>query len=113
MIDEKKLWEQRPEYLNEQQKIELQNKKGGYNKGWNDCLGIFFDIIKAQPKVNEWIPIEEKLPKPSLNSVIGYDELRERCVFVQYYNNRWILGNDEPVKIIAWKPLPNPYVKEK
>lgn len=57
-----------------------------------------------------WIPCSDRVPEESLNSVIGWDEYRERCCFVQYYNGRWILGNDtEPVKIIAWRPLPEPY----
>lgn len=60
----------------------------------------------------EWIPVSERLPEQSLNSVLGWDAYRERCCFVQYYNNEWILGNHETVKIIAWMPLPEPY-KEK
>ena len=56
---------------------------------------------------NGWIPCSESLPEESLNSVIGWDEYRQRCCFVQYYGGRWILGNDiDSVKIIAWKPLP-------
>ena len=60
-----------------------------------------------------WIPVEERLPEESLNSVIGWDELRERCCFVQYYGGKWILGNREPVNIIAWRPLPDPYHAER
>ena len=60
-----------------------------------------------------WIPVEERLPDESLNSVIGWDELRERCCFVQYYGGKWILGNGEPVNIIAWRPLPEPYRPER
>lgn len=77
---------------------------------------VWFDgvlaIIESQPKVNEWIPVEERLPEQSLNSVIGWDAYRERCCFVQYYMNEWILGNHETVKIVAWMPLPEPYKKE-
>ncbi len=60
-----------------------------------------------------WIPVDERLPDESLNSVIGWDELRERCCFVQYYGGKWILGNGEPVNIIAWRPLPEPYRPER
>lgn len=57
-----------------------------------------------------WIPCSERLPEDSLNSVIGWDDFRERCCFVQYYKGRWILGNDDDVvNIIAWRPLPEPY----
>lgn len=60
----------------------------------------------------EWIPVSERLPEQSLNSVLGWDAYRECCCFVQYYNNEWILGNHETVKIIAWMPLPKPYKEE-
>ena len=57
-----------------------------------------------------WIPVEERLPEESLNSVIGWDEYRERCCFAQYYNGKWMLRADrEPINIIAWRPLPEPY----
>lgn len=65
-------------------------------------------ILKEQ---HRWIPVEERLPEESLNSVIGWDEYRERCCFVQYYAGSWHLG-DESVRIIAWMPLPAPYQKE-
>ena len=61
-----------------------------------------------------WIPVEERLPDESLNSVIGWDEYRERCCFVQYYGGKWSLRADrEPIKIIAWRPLPEPYRPER
>ena len=60
-----------------------------------------------------WIPCSARLPKESLNCVIGWDEYRQRCCFVQYYGGRWILGNDiDSVEIIAWQPLPEPYKRE-
>jgi hypothetical protein len=59
----------------------------------------------------KWIPVEERLPEESLNSVIGWDEYRERCCFVQYYAGSWYLG-DEPVRIAAWMPLPEPYQED-
>ena len=58
--------------------------------------------------LTKWIPVEERLPEESLNSVIGWDEYRERCCFVQYYAGSWHLG-DESVRIIAWMPLPEPF----
>jgi len=57
-----------------------------------------------------WIPCSERLPKESLDSVIGWDECRKRCCFVQYLGGRWILGNDtDSVKITVWRPLPEEY----
>ena len=63
---------------------------------------------------NSWIPASERLPEESLNSVIGWDEYRKCCCFVQYVNGRFVLGNDtECVKITAWMPLPEPYKEGK
>ena len=71
------------------------------------------DIIRKHMN-DGWIPVEERLPEESLNSVIGWDEYRERCCFVQYYNGKWMLRADrEPINIIAWRPLPEPYRPER
>lgn len=73
--------------------------RGQYDKGY--AAGLNAD---------RWIPCSERLPEESLNSVIGWDEYRERCCFVQYLQGRWVLGNDiDIVKITAWQPTPAPY----
>lgn len=60
-----------------------------------------------------WIPVTERLPEEGLNSVIGWDDYRERCVFVCYLNGYWqIPGRVESFNILAWMPLPQPYKKE-
>ncbi len=61
-------------------------------------------------EIAKWIPVSERLPEESLNSVIGWDKYRERCCFVVYINGHWeIPGTQEVVKIVAWMPLPEPY----
>lgn len=63
---------------------------------------------------NKWIPVSERLPEESLNSVIGWDSYRERCVFVQYIDGYFqIMGSDECFDIVAWLPLPKVYKEEK
>ena len=78
-----------------------------------DCMECVvenaIEIVKqeAEQYNNGWIPVSEKLPEESLNSVIGWDEYRERCCFVQYIGGRFVLGDDtEPVKITHWMYLP-------
>lgn len=57
----------------------------------------------------KWIPVEERLPEDSLNSVLGWDTYRERCCFVRFTNGRFVLGDDtDTVNIIAWMPAPAP-----
>lgn len=68
-------------------------------------LNVLKELVDKADSL-EWIPVEKRLPEPSLNSVLGWDAYRECCCFVQYYNNEWILGNHESVKIVAWMPLP-------
>lgn len=71
------------------------------------------DISNAEHRFGEWIPCSERLPEESLNSVIGWDEYRQRCCFVQYYGGRWNLGdNRDSVKIVAWMQVPRPYREE-
>lgn len=84
-----------------------------YNAGIKDMAMMAKQSVCKH--INDgWIPVEERLPEESLNSVIGWDEYRERCCFVQYYGGRWILGADrEPIHIIAWRPLPGPYRPER
>ena len=71
-------------------------------------VGKMLKELNEEQRKHRWIPVEERLPEESLNSVIGWDEYRERCCFVQYYAGSWHLG-DESVRIIAWMPLPEPY----
>lgn len=112
MIDEKRLIELLEDEI---LRIDTESTPGCGNLYGRDAsvmkntLNYVIDLINEQPKVGEWIPCSERLPKQSLNSVIGWDQYRERCVFVQYYMNEWILGNHESVNIVAWQPLPEPY----
>lgn len=71
-------------------------------------VGKMLKELNEEQRKHRWIPVEERLPEESLNSVIGWDKYRERCCFVQYYAGSWHLG-DESVRIIAWRPLPEPY----
>ena len=71
-------------------------------------VGKMLKELNEEQRKHRWIPVEERLPEESLNSVIGWDEYRDRCCFVQYYAGSWHLG-DESVRIIAWMPLPEPY----
>lgn len=74
---------------------------------------IVDEAIKNIEIKPEWIPVTERLPEESLNSVIGWDGYRERCVFVQYIDGHFqITGKPESFDIVAWMPLPEPYKGE-
>lgn len=122
MIDEKKLIEQRPEWLNENC---IGNEK--YNKGWNDCNKYWCDTIREQPKVGEWIPCSERLPEePKTNPVLKGKNLELYLVTTEYGSNEqdklypfrafWNGVNFTDgwhiLDVIAWQPLPEPYKGE-
>ena len=90
-------------YWSPNKKDELIERLAAY-----EDTGLTPEEIERLKEQHRWIPVEERLPEESLNSVIGWDEYRERCCFVQYYAGSWHLG-DESVRIIAWMPLPEPY----
>lgn len=74
-----------------------------------DALQMAITALQNQPV---WIPVSERLPEESLNSVIGWDTYRNRCCFVQYLGGRFVLGDDiDSVNVTAWMPLPEPYRK--
>lgn len=85
--------------------------------GWHVPIikvGAYLDGYNKGLEANKWIPVSERLPEESLNSVIGWDAYRERCVFVQFIQGHWqITGSDESFDIQAWMPLPAPYKAEK
>lgn len=72
------------------------------------CEAVQTGWIAGTHDCRIWISVDKRLPEESLNSVLGWDEYRERCVFVQYYRGEWILGDHESVKVTHWMPIPEP-----
>ena len=71
-----------------------------------------YEDAEEQGRYGKWIPVSERLPEESLNSVIGWDTYRNRCCFVQYLGGRFVIGDDiYSVNVIAWMPLPEPYLE--
>ena len=139
MIDEKVLLQSRPEALNDKMDMGLQNQKGGYNNGWNDCLFMFIDRIKKQPKVGEWIPVTERLPEEhdsAFAKLYGTDRWgnnlwrarsEEVLVTLEYEDGirtvksshttdgKWWIEKETTLskfKVIAWMPMPEPMKEE-
>lgn len=116
MIDEKVLLQSRPEALNDKMDMDLQNQKGGYNNGWNDCLFYFIDIIKKQPKVGEWIPFtfdEEGVLNCELPDV---DEEILVSDGDSVWQDTWCEADEGyelysgiGIEDLAWRQLPKPY----
>ena len=123
MIDEKVLLQSRPEALNDKMDMELQNQKGGYNNGWNDCLFYFIDIIKRQPKVGELIPFtfdEEGVLNCELpdidEDILVWDmdgTFHKENVWVDTWESHDVgvyeLESGMDLDGLAWMSLPKPY----
>ena len=74
---------------------------------WNRAVYKCTEIVRQAAGCNNgWIPCSVRLPEESLQSVIGWDAYRERCVFVQYLGV-WKLGNWEEVDITHWMDVPH------
>lgn len=128
MIDEKRLIKQL--------------KESNYHHASNSREEVLLDrtirIVQEQPKVNEWIPIEERLPEEhdsifaklkdtdkwnkamfekisdDVNVTIEFDDGIRKTITMHTRDGEWSIRNTfKHFKVIAWQPLPNPYVKEK
>lgn len=105
MIDQKKLIEERPEWLNPDCVGSEE-----YNKGWNACNKYWCNTIKRQPKVGEWIPVEEQFPEDSGTYIVNAIENHiTHVTFAKWMSRmkRWNLtGSRSYWKVTAWQPLP-------
>lgn len=106
MIDEKQLIEELRKYADElgtvRGEIELAN---GVLKA--------ISIINEQPKVDEWIPVEERLPNVYKTVLITTYHQEVRTAFLDgehyWFSGLFTYTFDD---VLAWKPLPEPYKGE-
>lgn len=79
-----------------------------------------YKILKNQPKVGKWIPVEEGLPEENEYvdiTVLYKDEDTEYQYDTdvsRYYCQMWIDCHGVPIigDVISWKPRSEPYRKE-
>lgn len=137
MIDEKKLicdlYRQRELYEEKYGKVEDDfddEHKEGYINSFDDMIGV----IEQQPKVGEWIPCSERMPEEressfaklkgtdkwiegmfekksdDVNVTIEFSDGKRKVITTKLIDGQWkkhtIL---EPIKFIAWQPLPEHY----
>lgn len=109
MIDEKKL-------IEELEKWKEQSVEDEHDQIWNNAINQCIIEVKRQPKVTEWIPVEERLPKVDekvLVTYLGYFDKKPMCDSAAYRDEfgDWLWVEDDEhvkVKITAWMPLPEP-----
>ena len=71
------------------------------------------DIIETQPKVNEWIPCSESLPKkPEFgeDSYLVQSKIIKTPYTAYWVGEKWSdVLEDTILDVIAYMPLPEPY----
>lgn len=103
MIDEKKLIEK----LEKQCPNAKMGKLNGIPEIVKGAVDDCIKIVKRQPKVGEWIPCSERLPKQGEQVI---------CTLVSARGHRFVTQEQffpnllkEPFPMVAWMPLPEPY----
>lgn len=92
---------------------------------YTECFEKAMSLVKEQPKVDEWIPVEEGLPEHNRANPyyeINLVTIEDGDVCLGVYRNddkewwtRMSEGESEfsnRHKVVAWKPRPEPYIKE-
>lgn len=108
MIDENKLIEV---LKDEMLRMEFDERDESYNFGIDTAIFR----VQTQPKVGEWIPVEERLPEEAgvYRVTCLYDDKVYRVKDDLFYSDRTWGYDNRNRKVIAWKQLEKPYeVKE-
>ena len=136
MIDERKLLEKINDYCSEFDESLEENKSfDGYNIK-SICMSVIaeiLDLIQDQPKVGEWIPVEERLPEKETYVLCYVPKVDGNVQYGIYVGRRLKIKADDgsgnfwgiPTKecdwslkgwsyidhptIVAWQPLPEPF----
>lgn len=120
--------------IDENRLIEVLEKNFGHTGGY----GTIKQLIESQPKVNEWIPVEERLPDEDGEYLVYCSFEEDKSVGEDKNCEYWIANYDtdmeafgdwqdiyHPVSlgfldsefneintVVAWMPLPEKYEKE-
>lgn len=117
MIDENKLIED----LKKSKTILTFEDSNPIDEGFNGGIDKAINLTKQQPKVGEWIAVDEELPEENEyvditfiykdDDDIDYDYYTD---VARYYCKMWIDGHGMPIigNVIAWKLRPEPCRKE-
>lgn len=135
MIDENKLIK---EIRNMVLPLTIPEIDDGTTLAYNEALVDVLNAIEEQPKVGKWIPVEEGLPKEyesifakykgtkkwyvgmfekissKVNVAIQYEDGKTKSDTSYTIDGKWKIEDESfmiDARVIAWMPLPEPYVK--
>lgn len=120
MIDEKKLIEDLETMISDVPISYVIDENRDRLNAYNYALSKAISIIKNQPKVGKWIPVENEVPDIYENvqvTYLGYEDNRLYSDGVAYIDDcgNWCWEFDDSTvrcEITAWMPLPEPYKGE-
>ena len=108
MIDENLLIKKLDKIKN---KLINSNKVIVSNKGY--FLEKMIEIVKNEPKIGEWIPVEERLPKHDGDYLIqAINDYEGIYMAISSYDSQYKSFSSDGVEgdiAIAWMDLPKPY----
>ena len=83
----------------------------GTTLAYNEALVDVLNAIEEQPRAGKWIPVEEGLPKNNDYVLVTCENGEIDSAFCQ--KGIWFLTyiDDDVYPVIAWMPLPEPYVE--
>lgn len=109
MIEEKQLIE----VLKRQKHVLTFEDSNPIDEGFNYGIDRAIQFISVQPKVGEWIPVEERLPNVYKTVLITTYNQEVRTAFLDgehyWFSGLFTYTFDD---VLAWKPLPEPYKGE-
>lgn len=112
MIDEKKLIEELETMIADVPISYVKDENHDKLNAYLHALSRVISNVKRQPKVNEWISVEKRLPKQFIYVLVSCNNGEVDCGY--YYNGVWVLDfvDSEAYSVIAWQSLPEPYKGE-
>lgn len=92
--------------------IEKIRKYGICGSGYSDeeRINDVIDMIESEPTAQQWIPVEERLPKQGERIIGTFDNGNGRVIVME--EQFFIQLLESPYPLIAWMPLPEPYKGE-
>ncbi len=123
MIDEKKLIERIEKQIDLNTKRYIDNISDEYSMMLDKKIALLkwmINLIKSQPKVNEWISVEERLPNiPTSNNYFDNKpielylvDIGDRYPLRAIWNGKIFTDGFCELNVIAWMPLPEPYERK-
>ena len=107
------------EELKRNQDSKNQDFVTGYISALSTVEGVIAGLDEAKdtnvPSNGGWIPVEERLPEEMTDVLCCFEDGTVQTLWQNWKNSGlggYLDDNLNPIKVIAWQPLPKPYKPE-